>query len=187
MPRFRTLWRCIFFCAVLAFSTTGRLARTPAQRPTCRPPAARPKSSRRKYADYVSAQNAKDAVTVVRYRYGEGAVQGRGGGQEGDAACCEINTRPYKAQLEAAQAAVAQDAAKPSPRIQGVRSETEGRGRKQELDQYQAQEDQAIANLKSPRPTLISANLKKLKWTKIYSPIDGVVGRYYLTQGNLVA
>src|SRR5262249_27098823 len=95
------------------------------------------------------------------------------------------------AQLEAAEAAVSQNKASlkfaqaTNERFKGLEAKQKGAVSKQELDQYQAQEDQAIANLNLAKANLISAKLN-LEWTKIYSPIDGIISRFYLTTGNLV-
>lgn len=103
----------------------------------------------------------------------------------------EIDDRPYKAQYEAAKAAVAQNEASlryaqaTNERFKLLEKKQAGAVSKQELDQYQAQEDQAIANLNLAKANLISAKLN-LDWCAIYSPIDGVISRYYLTVGNLV-
>ena len=53
------------------------------------------------------------------------------------------------------------------------------------LDQYQALEEQAIANLNLAKANLVSAQLN-YDWTKVYSPIDGHISRYYITPGNMV-
>ncbi|HWB00579.1 MAG TPA: efflux RND transporter periplasmic adaptor subunit, partial [Pirellulales bacterium] len=49
-----------------------------------------------------------------------------------------------------------------------------------------AQEDQARATLADSQAQLETARLN-LEWTRVISPIDGQVSRYYLTIGNLVA
>ena len=56
---------------------------------------------------------------------------------------------------------------------------------KQDLDKYKALEDEAAANLGLSKANLESSQLN-LDWTKVYSPIDGKISRYYLTLGNLV-
>jgi multidrug efflux system membrane fusion protein len=157
-------------------------------------PVARPILGKvRDYVFYTGRTNAKDAVTIVprvtgyleKMPFKEGAEVKKG------TLLFEIDERPYKAQLEAAQAAVAQNMASlkfaqaTNERFKGLEAKQKGAVSKQELDQYQAQEDQAIANLNLAKANLISAKLN-LEWTKIYSPIDGIISRYYLTPGNLV-
>ncbi len=146
----------------------------------------------RDYVYYTGRTNAKDAVTIVprvtgyleKMPFKEGAEVKAG------TLLFEIDDRPYKAQLEAAQAAVAQNVASlkfaqaTNERFKELEKKQAGAVSKQELDQYQAQEDQAIANLNLAKANLISAKLN-LDWTKLYSPIDGVISRYYLTAGNL--
>jgi multidrug efflux system membrane fusion protein len=116
-----------------------------------------------------------------------------------------IDPRPYKAQMEGAKAqvqgakaqvdqaqakeryAVANNAlfkeiAKKQPMAVSAR----------ELEQYQAQEDEAKANVEIAKANveIAKANLEtaklNLEWTDIKSPIDGLISRYFLTSGNLV-
>jgi multidrug efflux system membrane fusion protein len=169
-------------------------------------PVAKPiKGKVRDYVFYTGRTNAKDAVTIVprvtgyleKMPFKEGAdvtgpVLGANGKivKEGTL-LFEIDDRPYKAQLEAAKASVAQTEASlrfakaTNERFKKLEEKQKGAVSQQELDQYQAQEDQAIANLNLAKANLITAELN-LNWTKIYSPIDGIISRYYLTAGNLV-
>jgi RND family efflux transporter MFP subunit len=147
----------------------------------------------RDYVYYTGRTNAKEAVTIVprvtgyleKMPFKEGAEVKVG------TLLFEIDDRPYKAQLEAAKAAVAQNEASlrfaqaTNERFKLLEKKQVGAVSKQELDQYQAQEEQAIANLNLAKANLISANLN-LEWTKIFSPIDGIISRYYMTAGNLV-
>src|SRR5262249_20146318 len=55
----------------------------------------------------------------------------------------------------------------------------------QQLDQDRAEQLQAEAALESSKASLNTAQLY-LDWTRVTSPINGVVSRYYLTRGNLV-
>ncbi len=157
-------------------------------------PVAKPIQAKvRDYVYYTGRTNAKDAVTIVprvtgyleKMPFKEGAEVKKG------TLLFEIDDRPYKAQLDAAKAAVAQNEASlkyaqaTNERFKELDKKQPGAVIKQELDQYQAQEDQAIANLNLAKANLISAKLN-LEWTKIYSPIDGIISRYYLTPGNLV-
>ena len=105
----------------------------------------------------------------------------------------EIDPSPYQAQYNAAKAQVAQNKAsltyaqaRPMSRFKELaKKEKPGAVAEHELDQYQALEDQAIANLELANANLESAKLN-LTWTKVESPIDGHISRYYLTHGNLV-
>jgi multidrug efflux system membrane fusion protein len=154
------------------------------------------------YVDYTGRTNAKNSVViqprVTGYLVTDGekdndsvAFFKEGAFVKKDQVLFKVDPRPYKAQLEAAQASVAQnkaglkyaketnqiykEIAKNQPTAVGPR----------ELAQYQAQEEQAKANL-----DLAEANLKaavlNLEWTEVKSPINGQVSRVYLTPGNLV-
>src|SRR5262249_58598132 len=54
-----------------------------------------------------------------------------------------------------------------------------------DLDQSQSQQDQAVANLDQARANLATATLN-LDWTKVTSPVTGLVGRLLVTRGNLI-
>ena len=83
----------------------------------------------------------------------------------------------YKAQLELAKANYARD--------KDV-AKTPGAVSIQQLDQDQAAVDEADAAVKASQASLEVYKLN-LSFTKVTSPIDGQVSRYYLTLGNLVA
>ena len=82
----------------------------------------------------------------------------------------------YKAQLELAKANYARD--------QEV-AKTPGAVSIQQLDQDKAAVDEADAAVKAFQASLEVYKLN-LSFTKVTSPIDGQVSRYYLTLGNLV-
>ena len=54
-----------------------------------------------------------------------------------------------------------------------------------DLDKYQSQEDQAVANLDYARANLETAKLN-LDWTKVTAPVTGLIGRLLVTRGNLI-
>src|SRR5262249_58122424 len=54
-----------------------------------------------------------------------------------------------------------------------------------DLDQSQSQQDQAVANLDQARANLATATLN-LDWTKVTSPVNGLVGNLLVTRGNLI-
>ncbi len=103
----------------------------------------------------------------------------------------EIDPRPYQAQVDFAKAqvaaneALAKKARADNSRYKALAVKSPGTVTQQDLDQYQATEDQAIANLGTARATL-ETNELNLEFTKITSPIDGRTSRYNLTVGNLV-
>ena len=70
-------------------------------------------------------------------------------------------------------------------RFKELDEKSKGNVSRRKLDQYKAQEAQAVANLDLAQANLESSKLN-LEWTVIKSPIDGHISRYYLTKGNLV-
>jgi multidrug efflux system membrane fusion protein len=56
---------------------------------------------------------------------------------------------------------------------------------KQDLDKYQAAEEEAVAAVEASKANLEGYKIN-LEFTRVTSPIDGRVGRYNLTIGNLV-
>lgn len=159
-------------------------------------PAQRPVTD---YVEYTGRTNAINAVTIVPrvtgylitdepdgrfpFREGEDVQKGQ--------LLFKIDDRPYKAQLDAARAQVKQNeaarnyAVATNERFKKLAEKQKDAVSDRELDQYQAQEDQAKANLKYAEANLESADLN-YRWTKIYAPINGRISRYYLTPGNLV-
>jgi multidrug efflux system membrane fusion protein len=145
------------------------------------------------FVDYTGRTNAKLSITIqprvtgylIKMPFQEGADV-----KEGDV-LFEIDPRPYKAQLEAAKAAVAQNQANlnyqtaTNLRFKELAKKDKGAVSGRELDQYQALEEQAIANLNLAKANLVSAELN-LEWTVVRAPMDGHISRYYLTSGNLV-
>jgi multidrug efflux system membrane fusion protein len=103
----------------------------------------------------------------------------------------EIDPRPYKAQLDAAKAKLALSKASlklaqvTNVRFKDLAKKEASAVSQQDLDKYQAQEDEAVANLDLAKANLEAAQLN-LDWTQVYSPINGKISRFYLTSGNLV-
>lgn len=103
----------------------------------------------------------------------------------------EIDPEPYKAQLKAAQAAVAQNVAalayakETNLQFKDIAKTSKDAVTLRELNQYKSLEEQASAALDFARANLKSAELN-LGYATIKSPIDGRISRYYLTKGNLV-
>jgi multidrug efflux system membrane fusion protein len=157
-------------------------------------PVAKPaKGMTTEYVEYTGRTNAKDYITIVprvtgylkKMPYKEGAVVKKG------ELLFEIDDRPYQAQLEAAKAMVATNTAAlkyaqaTNLRYKELAKKQPGAVSERELDQYQALEDQAKANLDLAKSGQVSAELN-LEWTKVTSPIDGRVSRYFFTTHNLV-
>jgi RND family efflux transporter MFP subunit len=103
----------------------------------------------------------------------------------------EIDPRPYQADSDAAKAKVAQNVAslalarQNNSRYKALAKEQAGAVTQVDLDQYQSQEDQAVANLDQARANLVTANLN-LGWTKVTAPVSGIIGRLLVTRGNLI-
>jgi multidrug efflux system membrane fusion protein len=103
----------------------------------------------------------------------------------------EIDPRPYQAAYDAAKAQVAQNVASlalaraDNRRFRALAKEQPGAVTQTDLDRYQSQEDQAVANLDYARANLETARLN-LDWTKVTAPVTGLIGRLLVTRGNLI-
>jgi RND family efflux transporter MFP subunit len=145
------------------------------------------------YQDYTGRTAAVDSVQVQarvtgyleKIYFTEGAEVTEG------TVLYEIDPRPYKAVWEAAKAQVAQQAAslelakQNNRRFQALAKEKAGAVTQVDLDQYQSQQDQAVANLDYAKANLETAKLN-LDWTKVTAPVSGLVGRLLVTRGNLI-
>ena len=206
MPRLPHVFSLIFVLCISFLAGCDRAAGPGTSSGALVVPVAQPVQRKvRDYVYYTGRTNSKEPVTIVprvtgyleKMPFKEGAeVKGPKLDKDGKVIekgtlLFEIDDRPYQAQYEAAKAAVAQNEASlryaqvTNERFKELEKKQIGAVSKQQLDQYQAQEDQAVANLDLAKANLISAKLN-LDWCKIYSPIDGIVSRYYLTAGNLV-
>jgi multidrug efflux system membrane fusion protein len=92
-----------------------------------------------------------------------------------DQATAQVNL--YKAQLKLTEATFARD--------QAAAAQVAGAVTPEQLDQDRAAIDQADAQVKAAQASLEAYRLN-LSFTKVTSPIDGQVSRYYQTLGNLV-
>jgi multidrug efflux system membrane fusion protein len=103
----------------------------------------------------------------------------------------EIDPRPYQAQYDQAKSQVtlyqAQlELAKTTlARYHALDKSTPGAVSQQALDQYKAAVTEAEARVNAQQKSLEVYTLNK-EFTRVVSPIDGQVSRYYLTLGNLV-
>jgi multidrug efflux system membrane fusion protein len=101
----------------------------------------------------------------------------------------QIDPQPYEAQVRLGAAQVASSEAqlelakKNFERVQ-ILSKQKGISQ-QEFDQNKSAQDQAIAQLDAARANLEIYRLN-LQYTRVTSPIDGQVSRYFLTLGNLI-
>jgi multidrug efflux system membrane fusion protein len=147
----------------------------------------------REVTDYVEFTGRTDAVEAVDVRarvtgyltqiyFREGSEV-----KKGDL-LFEIDPRPYKAQLDNALSQVSLNEAQLK-----LASATYARDRvagtaavsAQQLDQDMAAVEEARARIKAAQASLEVYQLN-LAFTKVTSPIAGMVSRYYLTTGNLV-
>ncbi len=103
-----------------------------------------------------------------------------------------IDPRPYQAQCDQAQAQVVLQKARlklakaDNLREKHVFAMNAGAVSQQDLDKYQAAEEEALASVAASEAASETHKLN-LEFTKVTSPIDGRVSRYYLTLGNLVS
>ncbi len=104
----------------------------------------------------------------------------------------EIDPRPYQAQYDANKAQVEQREAalrlakSELNRSNAINMKTAGAISREELEKNSASDAQAAANLNLAKANFDLAKLD-LDFTKVLSPIDGIVSRYFLTKGNLVS
>src|SRR5262249_997703 len=99
--------------------------------------------------------------------------------------------RPYKAQLDQAEGQV--DLYKASLRVarttlardRAINEKVPNAISQQQLDQEQAAVDEAEARVRATQKSLELYTLSH-EFTRVVSPIDGQISRYYLTLGNLV-
>jgi multidrug efflux system membrane fusion protein len=141
------------------------------------------------FVEFTGRTNAVDSVNVVprvtgyltKMPFKEGAEVKAG------ELLFEIDPRPYQAQLDQARGQVAlyeaqlQLARTTLARDRGTRGAVSA----QQIDQDQAAVDEALARVKAFQASTEVYKLN-LDFTKVSSPIDGQVGRRYLTVGNLV-
>jgi RND family efflux transporter MFP subunit len=145
------------------------------------------------YQDYTGRTAAVDSVQVQARVTGylEKIYFTEGAEVTENTVLYEIDPRPYKAAFDAATAQVAQNVAalelarQDNRRFKALAKEKEGAVTQVDLDKYQSQEDQAVANLDQGRANLETAKLN-LNWTKVTAPVEGRVGHLLVTRGNLI-
>jgi multidrug efflux system membrane fusion protein len=148
----------------------------------------------RQVTDYVDFTGRTDAVESVGIRarvtgylvkmpFKEGAEVKQG------ELLFEIDPRPYQAQLDQAQGQVELNQAQLTlARTTYERDRplaASGTISQQQFDQDKAAVDEAAARIKASQAAVEVYKLN-LAFTKVTSPIDGQVSRYYYTRGNLV-
>jgi RND family efflux transporter MFP subunit len=145
------------------------------------------------YQDYTGRTAAVDSVQVQTRVTGylEKIFFKEGAEVEEGTVLYEIDPRPYQAAYDAYKAQVAQNAASlelakaDNRRYKKLAKNQAGAVTQVDLDRYQSQEDQAVANLDYARANLETAKLN-LDWTKVTAPVAGRISRLFVTRGNLI-
>jgi len=149
----------------------------------------------REVTDYVDFTGRTDAINtvsivprvtgyLVKMPFEEGSLVKK------DDLLFEVDPRPYKAQLDQAEGQVelyqAQlGLAKSTLSRDLAVAKIPGAVSAEQLDQDRAAVEQGEASIKAAQASLEVYKLN-LDFCSVKSPIDGMVGRYYLTLGNLV-
>jgi multidrug efflux system membrane fusion protein len=144
------------------------------------------------FVDFTGRTDAIDTVVIVprvtgylvKMPFKEGSIVKK------DQLLFEVDPRPYKAQLDQAEGQVSLYQAQLKlakatlERDLGI-AKTPGAITPQQLDQDRASVESAEASVKAAQASLEVYKLN-LSFCSVMSPIDGMVGRYFLTLGNLV-
>jgi membrane fusion protein, multidrug efflux system len=147
------------------------------------------------YVDFTGRTDAVQSVNVVaratgylvKTPFAEGADVKKG------QLLFQIDPQPYQAQVDYGEAQVALNQSQLELSVQNFKRARDLAAQKgaekgisqQEFDQYKAAWEQAVAQLNSAKASLEIYRLN-LQYTRVTSPIDGQVSRYFLTTGNLV-
>ena len=166
------------------------------------PPKAEPpvipvsKPVRREITDYVYYTGRVDAPQSVdvRARVTGYLIQTpfkEGAEVKEDDLLFEIDPRPYQAQYDASKAQVELKQANfrlaksEYARSRAINTKSAGAISAEELEKNAATEAQAQADVDLAKANFGLSKLD-LDYTKVYSPVDGLVSRYYYTRGNLI-
>ena len=185
-------------CVLLAvWATLSGCNGRPAEKTDVSPPVvAVSQPIERPVADYVDFTGRTDAQfsTDIRARVTGYLVEMpfvEGAEVKKDSLLFQIDPRPYQALFDQAQAQVTLAKAKlklaqaDNVRAKNIFKMNPGAMSQQDLDKYQAAEEESLAAVAAAVAALESHRLN-LDFTRVTSPIDGQVSRYYLTLGNLV-
>src|SRR5262249_53583682 len=151
---------------------------------------------RRAVTDFVDFTGRTDAVEPISVRarvtgYLTKILFKEGGEVKKGDLLFEIDPRPYQAQLDQAVSQVELNEASLKlakttfERDRSIAQSVAGGVSRQQLDQDAAAVDEAAARVKAARASTEVYKLN-LEFTRVVSPIDGMVSRYYYTPGNLV-
>jgi multidrug efflux system membrane fusion protein len=189
--------RCGLLLLVAVGLAAGGCQNSPPQVAPAEPPVLPvSKPVQREVTDYMDFTGRTDAVEAVDVRprvtgylikipFKEGSEVKKG------EVLFEIDPRPYHAQLDQAVSQVTLNEASLKlaratyERDRSIASSVTGGVSRQQLDQDLAAVDEAAARLKAAQASTEVYKLN-LEFTRVTSPIDGMVSRYYLTVGNLV-
>jgi multidrug efflux system membrane fusion protein len=192
----RSPWFLPLVCLALALPGEGCEQGSPQVAPAQPPaiPVSRP--VKKQVTDYMDFTGRTDAVQPVDIRarvtgYLKSMPFKEGAEVKAGDLLFEIDSRPYKAQLDQALSQVSLNEASLKlarttlERDQQIAANVPGGVSQQQLDQDRAAVEEADARLKASKA---STEVYKLNvdYCRVTSPIDGQVSRYYLTVGNLV-
>ena len=144
------------------------------------------------YIDFTGRTEAKESVSIVPRVTGylDSMPFREGAEVKAGETLFEIDPRPYQAQYDQAAGQVLLNQARVKEAIaDNLRArelaKTPGAISQQDLDRYQAAEEETIAAVQAAKASLEVYKLN-LGFCSVKSPIDGQVSRYFLTVGNLV-
>jgi multidrug efflux system membrane fusion protein len=183
----------LFGASVLAL--IGGCGEAPAQLAPPQPPAVPvSKPVRQEVTDYVDFTGRTDAIQAVNViaRVTGYLVQmpfKEGSEVKKDQLLFEIDPRPYQDQLRLGEAQLAtykaQQQLADADFVRATRLIKDKTISEQQFEQYKSTKEQAAAQVQSAEANIAIYKLN-LEFTRVTSPIDGRVSRYYLTLGNLV-
>jgi multidrug efflux system membrane fusion protein len=189
--------RCSIFVlfAACLLASIGGCGEAPAQLAPPQPPAVPvSKPVQQEVTDYVDFTGRTDAVQAVNVvaRVTGYLVQmpfKEGSEVKKDQLLFEIDPRPYQDQLRLGEAQLAtykaQQQLADADFMRATRLIKDKTISEQQFEQYKSTKEQAAAQVQSAEANIAIYKLN-LEFTRVTSPIDGRVSRYYLTLGNLV-
>src|SRR5467141_1991869 len=191
-PLFAAIGSALFLG--LCLSATG-CTRAPVEAPAAEPPSVMVSYPIERevtdYADFTARIAAVDSVDVRAHVWGyldkvnfkEGALV-----KKGDV-LFELDTRPYQAMLNQANAKVGQDEAQlkydEAEYQRNLRLVGSGAVSRSDLDKTAAARGVDLANIAADKAVVASRQLD-LEYTKVLAPVSGRVSRYVVTVGNLI-
>jgi membrane fusion protein, multidrug efflux system len=194
---------CTIFCCLLTATAGCSSKKRPQVGPSEPPgvPVSPPIFDREitNYVDFTGRTDAVNSVNIIARVTGylvsptkDGKMPFKEGSfvKKGDL-LFEIDPQPYQAQFDQAQSQIKlydaqlKLAQTTLVRFERLNKDTPGAVSQQALDQYKAAVDEAQARVNAQEKSLEVYKLNK-EFTRVLSPIDGQVGRYNLTLGNLV-